>query len=54
MLDSHIETIFKKVAAGIAAIKRVKPFVPPEMLKVIYNALVHISIIVALFGTTVG
>ena len=37
--DSHIEMICKKVAAGIAAIKRVKPFVPPEMLKVIYNAL---------------
>ena len=39
--DSHIEMICKKVAAGIAAIKRVKPFVPPEMLKVIYNALVQ-------------
>ena len=39
--DSHIEIICKKVAAGIAAIKRVKPFVPPEMLKVIYNALVQ-------------
>ena len=35
--DSHIEMICKKVAAGIAAIKRVKPFVPPEMLKVIYD-----------------
>ena len=39
--DCHIEMICKKVAAGIAAIKRVKPFVPPEMLKVIYNALVQ-------------
>ena len=39
--DSHIKMICKKVAAGIAAIKRVKPFVPPEMLKVIYNALVQ-------------
>ena len=39
--DSHIEMICKKVAAGIAAIKRVKPFVPPEMLKIIYNALVQ-------------
>ena len=39
--DSHIEMICKKVAAGIAAIKRVKPFVPSEMLKVIYNALLQ-------------
>ena len=38
---SHIEMICKEVAAGIAAIKRVKHFVPHEMLKVIYNALVQ-------------
>ena len=40
--DSHMEMICKKVAAGIAAIKRVKPFVPPGMLKVIYNALIQL------------
>ena len=29
------------MAARTAAIKRVKPFVPPEMLQVIYNAVVQ-------------
>ena len=29
------------MAAGIAAIKRVKPFVPPEMRQAIYNSLVQ-------------
>ena len=31
--ENHVEMICKKVAAGIAAIKRVKAFVPPEMLQ---------------------
>ena len=39
--DSHIEMICKKVAAGIAVIKGVKPYVPPETLQVICNALVQ-------------
>ena len=39
--DNHVDMICKNVAAGIAAIKRVKPFVPPEMLQVIYNSLVQ-------------
>ena len=39
--DNHVDMICKKVAAGTAAIKRVKPFVPPEMLQVIYNSLVQ-------------
>ena len=32
--DNHVDLICKKVTAGIAVIKRVKPFVPPEMLQV--------------------
>ena len=39
--DNHVGMICKNVAAGIAAIKRVKPFVPPEMLQVIDNSLVQ-------------
>ena len=38
---SHIDTLSKKIASGIGAIKRIKPFVSPEILHYIYYALVH-------------
>ena len=38
---SHIETLAKKVASGIAAIKRVRQFVPPATLHLIYKALIQ-------------
>ena len=37
---SHIETLAKKIASGIAAIKRVRQFVPPAALHLIYKALI--------------
>lgn len=40
--NHHIQVTCKKVAASITAIKRVNPFVPPEMQQVIYNALVQL------------
>ena len=33
--------ICKKVGAGIAVIKRVKPFIPKENLQALYNAIVQ-------------
>lgn len=33
--------ICSKVGAGIATIKRLKPFVPPKSLQTIYNAIVQ-------------
>ena len=37
----HIDTLSKTNASGIGAIKRIKPFVSPEILHYIYNALVQ-------------
>jgi hypothetical protein len=39
--DKHIEKICKKVGAGIAVMKRIKPFVPIETMRLIYNALIQ-------------
>ena len=33
--------LFKKIASGIGAIKRIKPFVSPEIRHYIYSALVN-------------
>ena len=38
---SHIDKLSKKIASGIGATKRIKPFVTPEILHYIYNALVR-------------
>ena len=38
---SHIDKLSKKIASGIGAIKRIRPFVSPEILHYIYNALVQ-------------
>ena len=38
---SHIERLAKKVASGIVAIKRVRQFVPPATLHLIYKALIQ-------------
>ena len=35
---SHINKLSKKIAAGMEAIKRIKPFVSPEILHYTYNA----------------
>ena len=37
--DSHIEKLAKKIVPGIAVIKRVRQFVPPATLHLIYKAL---------------
>ena len=37
--DSHIEKLAKKIVSDIAAIKRVRQFVPPATLHLIYKAL---------------
>ena len=39
---SHIEKLAKKIASGIAAIKWVRPFVPPATLHLIYKALIQL------------
>ena len=39
--DKHIEKICKKVGAGIAVMKRIKPFVPIETMRLIYDALIQ-------------
>ena len=39
--DKHIETICKKVSAGIGAIRRAKPFDPANTLQTIYKAMVQ-------------
>ena len=37
----HIEKLCKKVASGIGALKRIRPFVPPSTMQLIYNCLVQ-------------
>ena len=37
---SHIDRLSKKIASGIGAIQRIKPFILPEILHYISNALV--------------
>ena len=52
----HIEKLCKKIAGGIGALKRTRPFVPGDTLLSIFNSLVqpaHFKIIVVLFGETV-
>jgi hypothetical protein len=39
--EKHIDNICVKVGAGIGIMRRMKPFVPVETLKLIYNALVQ-------------
>jgi hypothetical protein len=39
--EKHIYNICAKVGAGIGIMRRMKPFVPVETLKLIYNALVQ-------------
>ena len=38
---SHIDKLSKKIASGIGAIKQIRPFILPEILHNIYNALVQ-------------
>ena len=37
----HIEKLCKKVASGIGALKRIRPFVSPSTMQLIYNCLVQ-------------
>ena len=39
--ENHIDMTCKKGGAGIAVIKRVKPFIPKENLQALYNAIVQ-------------
>ena len=39
--QTHIDKLSKKIASGIGAIKRIRPFVPPPTLHYIYNALIQ-------------
>ena len=39
--EKHIDTICAKVGAGIGIMRRMKPFVPSETLKLTYEALVQ-------------
>ena len=39
--DGHIETIWKKVGAGVGMLKRIKPYIPASMLQSIYSALIQ-------------
>ena len=39
--DEHIETICKKVGAGVGMLKRIKPYIPANMLESIYSALIQ-------------
>ena len=39
--QTHIDKLSKKVASGIGAINRIRPFVPPPTLHYIYNSLIQ-------------
>ena len=55
--DSHIEMLAKNIASGIAAIKRVRKFVPPATLHLVYKALIQcnrISTIAMFLGGNCG
>ena len=56
---SHIDKLSKKIASGIGAIKRIRPFVSPEILHYIYNTLVqphfdYCSIVWGNYGKTLS
>ena len=38
--NAHIENLSKKIASGIGALKRIRPFFPHRTLRFIYNSLV--------------
>jgi len=38
---NNIDKLAKKIASGIAAVKRVRPFVPSAMLHLVYKALIQ-------------
>ena len=57
--NTHIEKISKKIASGIGALKRCRPFVPQTALQSIYNALIqphfdYCSAVWGHFGTTLA
>ena len=37
----HVEKLSKKVASGIGALKRIRPYVPFPIMQLIYNCLVQ-------------
>jgi len=39
--NQHIVELTRKIASGIAALKRMRPFVPPTTLQFIYNSLIQ-------------
>ena len=39
--DEHIGTICQKVGAGVGMLKRIKPYIPANMLQSIYSALIQ-------------
>ena len=39
--QTHIDKLSKKIASGIGAIKRIRPFIPPPTLHYLYNALIQ-------------
>ncbi len=39
--NKHIEIISKKIASGIGALKRMRPFVPSSTLKYIFNSIIQ-------------
>ena len=39
--DERIKTICKKVGAGVGMLKRIKPYIPANMLQSIYSALIQ-------------
>ena len=41
MWHSQIDKITQKIASGIGAIERIRPFLPPATIRSIYNALVQ-------------
>ena len=40
--NCHIEKITKKIVSGIGAMKRVRYFVPPSILHLIYQAVIEL------------
>ena len=39
--QTHIDKLSKKIASGIGAIKRIRPFIPPPTFHYLYNALIQ-------------
>ena len=58
-MNEHIEKLSTEIASGFGALKRIRPFAPPDTLHFIYNSLIqphfgYCSVVWGNYGKTHG